>query len=710
MPVQTSKFETGGILVVLAVLLSSFTHADGLRLDSPLYGVSYYHEYMPYERLEQDVRLMQEAGVSVVRLGESTWSSWEPREGVFEYAWMERIVDRLHQAGIKVILGTPTYSIPPWLNRKHPEILVTKLGGERASFGMRQNMDITHPTYLFYCERLIRNVVSHFCAHPAVIGYQIDNETKAYGTAGRNVQMGFVDYLKTKFETPDRLNEVWGLVYWGQLLSDWDEFPARDGTVNPGFKLEWARYEHKIVTDFLKWQAGIVNQYRKPGQVIIHNFDGGLRTDRDEYEIAKHLDIAGVNPYHLVQDDLDGWFIALNGDLCRSLKQKNYFIVETNAQSTGWASSSYQFPPWDGQLRLNVYGHLASGADMVAYWHWHSVHAGNEMFWKGVLSHDLEPNRLYREMSRVGGELRKIGPELVNLRKENQVALLFSLDSYHGLQFMPFNKKNGVMGEFERFEEGADYLTVFQQFHKTLYELNVGTDIVFPQSSNLGDYQVLIVPALFVADDALVSRLVDYVRNGGHLLLTFKSGYCDEHARARWSRMPGQFREAAGVSYQEYSTLTKPVRLAGDPYRVGAANEVSVWAEMLIPEGAEVLASYDHHFFSKYPAITRNRFGRGTLTYEGTLLSDGLQKELLLELLQLAGLRGPDQQLPAPVKVKHGRNRSGRNLHYYFNYSGQPQSFEYPYAESRDLLTRRSVGQSETMTLGPWDLAILAEN
>ncbi|RPJ57019.1 MAG: beta-galactosidase [Acidobacteria bacterium] len=695
--------------LVHVVLGLSAVCAQAPQLEYPLYGVSYYHEYMPYERLEQDVQLMEKAGVSVVRLGESTWSSWEPREGVFEYEWMEKVIDRLHRARIKVILGTPTYSIPPWLYRKHPEVLVTRLGGEKASYGLRQNMDITNPTYLFYCERLIRNVVSHFCRHPAVIGYQIDNETKSYGTAGPNVQLGFVDYLKQRFGTPARLNEVWGLTYWGQLLNDWDEFPPRDGAVNPGYKLEWTRYEHHLVTNFLTWQANIVKEYRKPGQLIIHNFDGGIRTDRDEYEIARVLDVTGVNPYHLVQDDLDGWSIALNGDLCRSLKQKNYFVVETNAQTVGWASSSYQFPPWDGQLRLNVYGHLASGADMVAYWHWHSIHAGNEMFWKGILSHDLEPNRVYSEMSRVGRELQEVGPALVNLKKRNQVAILYSVDSFHALEAMPFNRKNGVMSNFETFEETTDYLSLLHQFHKGLYDLNVETDIVFPQTPSFESYRLLIVPPLFVASDSLVDKLVEYVRNGGNLLLTFKSGFCDEYARVRWSRMPGGFRKACGFSYQEASTLTKPVALRDDPYRVGQDNQVSVWAEMLMAEGATTLASYDHHFFGKYPAITRNRFGKGTLTYEGTVLSDGLQRKVLLELLELAGLTGPDQKLPSTVKARHGQNRMGRQVHYYLNYSGQPQTFVYTRGAGRDLIGQRRVATSQTVEVNPWDLVIVEE-
>jgi beta-galactosidase len=290
---RASVGSTGpALLLSLAAPLfaSSASLATGETwLDTVLYGASYYHEYMPYERLEEDARLMEEAGVTVVRVGESTWSSWEPREGEFELAWMERVVDRMHEGGIKVVLGTPTYSIPPWLYRKHPEILLIPLGQVRTApygfYGPRQNMDITHPTYLKYAERVIRQVVSHFKDHPAVIGYQIDNETSSYGTAGPNVQLGFVDYLKEKYGSVTRLNEVWGLAYWGQLLDNWDEFPPRDGALNPGHEVEWERYQQKLTTAFLAWQAGIVNEYKRPDQFVLQNFVGGVRTNIDEHAI-----------------------------------------------------------------------------------------------------------------------------------------------------------------------------------------------------------------------------------------------------------------------------------------------------------------------------------------------------------------------------------------------------------------------------------------
>ena len=191
--------------------------------------------------------------------------------------------------------------------------------------------------------------------------------------------------------------------------------------------------------------------------------------------------------------------------------------------------------------------------------------------------------------------------------------------------------------------------------------------------------------------------------------MSFKSGFTNEYDTVRWSRMPGPLREAAGFSYQEFSNLRDPLALKGDPFHAGADNKVSVWAEFLVPDTAKPLAYYDHPFFGKYPAITRNAFGKGTLTYEGTFLSDQLQESVLADVLKAAGLTGTDQQLPKPVHVEHGTNNAGRRMHYYLNYSGQPQTVTYSYGNGADLLSGKAYARSASMTIPAWDLAIIEE-
>ena len=238
---------------------------------------------------------------------------------------------------------------------------------------------------------------------------------------------------------------------------------------------------------------------------------------------------------------------------------------------------------------------------------------------------------------------------------------------------------------------------------------NVGVDFVFPESTNFTDYKVIVAPPLYVASDAVLNKLVDYVRGGGQLVMAFKSGFANEYDTVRWTMMPGILREAAGFHYQEFSNLRQPLALKDDPFNAGSDNKVSDWAEMLMLDSAEALAYYDHPFFGKYPAITRNHFGKGSLTYEGTVLTDKLQEKVLLGVLQNAGLAGPDQALPPNVRARHSVNRNGRAIHYLLNYSSDARTFNYPYGAGTDLLTQAAVAHSQQITIRPWDLFIIEE-
>jgi beta-galactosidase len=710
-PVFTQRVASSAV-VVLAVCLGSVSYGqppDRVRPAFPnvLYGAAYYHEYMPYDRLDKDVEMMKQAGISVVRMGESTWSLWEPEDGHFQYAWMDRVVEAMGKAGIKVILGTPTYSIPTWLYHAHPEVLARPLGGAPTFYGMRQNMDTDSPTFRFYAGRLIEKMVSHYRDNPTVIGWQVDNETSGYGASNHDVFVGFENHLREKFGTTEALNKAWLLNYWGEDVNKWEDLPTRDSATSTGYKLEWSRWQQMRTADYLSWQASLVRQNRGPQQFITQDFSGGMHRDVNEYHVAGALDMVSVNPYHGTQDNMDGAEQAEMGDFYRSLKRDNYLVTETNAQSTDW-TSSWQFPPYDGQLRLDVYTHLSSGANMVEYWHWHSIHSGQETYWKGVLSHDLEPNRAYAEVSRTAHELEKVGPHVVNLKIRNQVAILYSVDSANAIDFMPFTHGPGSQWSFAA--PVATYSTLLDQLHGVLYRANVGVDFVFPESPDFASYKVLIVPALYIADDALLEKIASYVQQGGRVLMTFKSGFANENSMVRWVRQPGPLREAAGFNYQEFSNLAKPLALRGDPWQLNDRNRVQYWAEFLQLEHAKALAFYDHPFFGQWPALTRNEFGSGTLTYEGTYLSDELQRAVVLDVLKEAGLLSGDQELPAPVRAKHGVNALGKRIDYYLNYSSDAQKFVYGGAAGMDLLTGQAVAPKMQIELKPWDLVIVEGN
>jgi len=304
------------------------------------------------------------------------------------------------------------------------------------------------------------------------------------------------------------LNKAWFLNYWGEDVNDWADMPTRDNATSTSYKLEWSRWQQMRVTNYLSWQAALVRKYRRPDQFVTQDFGSMMKPDVNEPAVAAALDVVANNPYFKAQEHLDGAWQALQGDFSRSLKHTNFLVTETNAQTLGWDSAE-QLPPYDGQLRLNVYTNVSSGANMVEYWHWHSIHAGQETYWKGVLRHDLEPNRAYAEVSRIAHELQKVGPKLANMKVQNRVAILYSVDSANGISFMPFERRQEL--GWEPGKASGSYNRIVSQLHRSLYMANVGADFVFPTASaaELSQYKLLIVPALYVADDALLKKISD---------------------------------------------------------------------------------------------------------------------------------------------------------------------------------------------------------
>ncbi|WP_295668578.1 beta-galactosidase [uncultured Mucilaginibacter sp.] len=686
-----------------ALVLISFMFAGNalfaqLKLDKILYGAAYYYEYNPTERLDKDVQMMQDCGINVVRIAESTWALWEPQDGQFDFSKLDRVLNAMNKAGIKVIVGTPTYAVPNWLAKEHPEVLATTTNGQNK-YGARQNMDIVDTTFRFYAERIISKLVEHVKDNPAVIGFQADNETKSYGNVGPTINTEFVDYLKAKFVTVDKLNAAFGLNYWSNTVNNWADFPPVAGNINASVGAEFSKFQRKVVTDYLAWQVAIIKKYKRPDQFVTQNFDldwrgysFGVQQDVDLFAAAKAFDVAGIDIYHPTADRLTGREIAYGGDITRSMKQNNYLVMETQAQSM----AGNQELPYPGQLRLQAYSHLASGADMVEYWHWSSIHNSVETYWKGILSHDYEPNPTYYEVKKTAAEFNKIGSHLINLKKTNKVALLISNESLTAINWFPISDR-------------INYNDVLRDMYDALYNDNVECDMVSPESTNIEQYSLLIVPPLYNASDSLLQHLNSYVKNGGHIVYAFKSGFSNEYNQVRSTRMPGLLRDACGFSYQQFTNIDK-LPLKDDPYKLGAAdNYVSDWAELLTPETCKVLAWYDHSYWGKYAAITKNNYGKGSVLYFGALPSKAMMQKLLLDEVKDAGLSNDDQQLSFPIIVKSGVNQYHKAVHYYFNYSGEAKEIAYPHNTATNLINGNKVEKDGKILLEPWGLAVLEE-
>ena len=679
-----------------------------MNMKELLYGAAYYDEYMPYDRLDKDVEMMKKAGINTVRIAESTWSTCEPQPGEFDFSHVERVMDAMEEAGINVIIGTPTYAVPTWMVKAHPDVLAETVKG-RGIYGARQIMDITHPVYLFYAERVIRELMKLTAHRKCVIGFQLDNETKYYGTAGKNVQEQFVKYIREKFHDDlDAMNYEFGLDYWSNRINAWEDFPDVRGTINGSLGAEFEKFQRTLVDKFLGWQADIVNEYRREDQFVTHNLDFewrgysyGIQPYVNHLHASQCLTIAGTDIYHPTQDDLTGAEIAFGGDLIRSLKQNNYLVIETEAQGfPGWT-------PYKGQLRLQAYSHLASGANSVMYWHWHSIHNSFETYWKGLLSHDFQENATYREACTIGNEFARLGKHLVNLKKKNEVAVLVSNEALTALNWFRIQEQ----------APGADaksiyYNDVMRWMYDTLYHMNVECDFIWPESENLEQYKAIVVPALYAAPDELLIRLKQYVENGGTLIASFKTAFANENVKVSHQVQPHILSNCFGVHYDQF-TFPKNVGLTGEvipekPDQKGNAHPAAnVFMELLVSEGAEVLASYEHYNWKDYAAITRNHYGKGQAVYIGCMTDEETLKSVYKAVLPEAGVEIPEYHYP--IIVRKGLNDLGKTVCYFLNYSGMELEMPYDYKNGIELLENTAVENGTALQMPAWGVKIVEE-
>lgn len=686
-----------------------------MKTDKLYFGAAYYSEYLPYDRVEKDMEMMEKAGMNVIRIAESTWSTLEPQEGVYDFTHIDRMLNAAACHHISVIVGTPTYAVPTWLVKKYPDILaITQNGRER--YGHRQNMDITNPDYLSHAERVIRVLMEHVKDVPHVIGYQLDNETKSYGTAGPRVQAMFVDYLKENFPDINDFNHEFGLDYWSNRVNDWDDFPDVRGTINQSLAAEFCKFQRSLVTKFLSWQADIVREYKRDDQFITQNFDFdwtthsiGYQSQVDQYDASRCMTVAGADIYHPSNEELTGAEITVCGNISRSLKKDNYLILETEAQGlTPWL-------PYPGQLRLQAYSHIANGSNSVMYWHWHSIHNAIESYWKGVLSHDFSENETYREAVVIGNEWNKIGSHLKNLKKENKIAIMLDNASLTGFTQFPLEKA-GANG----------YNTVMRWFSDALYRLNIEYDMISSREQDFSGYECLIVPALYSAPESLLLALDSYVRNGGHLITTFRSGFSDEYLKIYPDMQPHILHECLGLHYDQFThphhmdivPVQSDVMAAAqehfshpDDSAFSLTSSACEWMELITCDTAVPVLKYSHPAYERYAAAAKNQYGNGSTLYFGTMFeNDELLESVLLSFLHETGFSGGDLSSDAPhypLIIKRGINDSGKELCYYLNYSKDPVSVTHHGKNGVELISETAIVCGNKIDLGGWGVAVV---
>ncbi len=655
-----------------------------------IYGVDYYPEHWDESQWEQDAAMMQAAGMNFVRLAEFAWVKMEPAEGRFDFAWLDRALKVLTAHGIRAVLGTPTASPPAWLYAKYPAIAAMDENGIRYGFGSRRNYCVHNPDFIAATRRLVTAMAEHYINHPGVLGWQIDNELGDPVCYDSYCRAEFQKWCRNKFKSLDALNKAWGTIFWGHTYTAWSEIPLPGNTLfkayNPSLALDHRRFHDNAMRDYLKLQVNLLRKL-SPGKAITHT-DMGLYDGVDYYEMNQPLDFVSWDNYPMMGADYSDYLMpGLAHDLMRASKNnQNFLVMEQEGGLPGWTTFwGRQAAP--GLYRAWAYQAVAHGADGICYFRWRTSRYGTEQYWQGILDQDSYPNARYQTATQTGKELGQLAELLKGSRVVSPVAVLISPDSRWAFHIQPTAK------DFDYYRQMTLYYGAFRK-------AGINVDAVFPQN-DFSSYKVLVAPSLFVVDPALTEKLTAFVKNGGTLILSYRSGVKNENNVVTSQTLPGPLAQLAGVAIHEFDPQTNQEQEVEDGW--GESHPARVWFDVLDLTSAESIATYTKGYYAGKSAASTNRFGKGYVIYIGTELSKPASySKLVIGLADSTGLSlGPS--LPDGVELAV-REKPGMRILFLMNYTEKAQTVNLGLA-CKNALT--GAAEPETVEVPAFDVKVL---
>jgi beta-galactosidase len=666
------------------------------------FGVDYYPEHWPEARWEIDARLMQEAGFNTARLAEFAWSRLEPSPGRFEFAWLDRAIAILHAQGIQVVLGTPTASPPPWVMALYPDAYRVPESGQAMSYGNRREYCPTHAGYRERSRLITQALAEHYAGHPAVIGWQTDNEfgDRCYCD---HCRAAFQGWLQHKYGTLDALNEAWGTVFWSHEYSAWAQIPAPlataapfgEGSPNPGLALDYYRFMSHQYVAFQREQIDILHN-RCPDHFITHNLMGSGYDRLNYFDLAADLDFVSWDNYRRMQwtfqPEVRPSEAALAHTTMRGLKHKNFWVMEQQAGAGGWQIVSVA--PRPGELQLWAYQSIAHGADAIIFFRWRSARFGTEQYWHGLLDHDGRTGRRYTEIKQMGAEIARVGAQIAGSEVRAEVALLLDYDTRFAFQIQANNPA---------FHYIAHVHDIFQAFHAR----NVAVEVVSAQEEFTG-YKLLIVPALYVLREETAAAIERFVRQGGAVLVTPRTGVKDETNTIVDMPLPGYLARLCGIEVEEYDSLpagvSQPLAFTNEDIHIPETLHARIWCDVVRTVDAQVVARYTQDYYANSPAITLNAFGAGHAVYVATFGDAALYTALAGWLLKLAKV---EAIATPPAGVEYCVRWQGeQRILFVLNHSAEEQHLALP-EPMLNLLTGETIPLS-SVDLQPRQVMILA--
>jgi len=655
------------------------------------FGGDYSPEQWPWEVVLEDMALMREAGVTLVTLGVFSWAVHEPREGVFDFAWLDRMLDLLHENGIAVDLATPTAAVPMWLHRLHPEILPQDRNRHPLAPGGRLGWCPSSPVFRGYALRIVERLAAHVAGHPAVRLWHVSNELGG-GNARCHCPVSnarFREWVEAKYVTVDALNAAWGMSFWGNTYSSFEEVttPWGETAHNPGQLLDYERFSSDELLDHYRAEKQVL-QRLAPGVPVTTNFMVGLGPDVVDYtRWADEMDVVANDHYTFGPDSLRHQDLAFSGDRMRGLSAGGpWMLMEHATGASSWHRINQPKEP--GELARHALAHVARGSDSVMYFQWRASRSGTEQFHSAMLPHSGPQSRVFRDVVDLGARLEALAEVRGTTVAPADVAILHDNEAGWALKsgLKPINDLR--------------YADTARAVHNALFARAVTADVVAPWTA-LDPYRLVVVPGLFLVSDENARAVHDFVEAGGTVLVTWFSGIVDEVNTVRLGGYPGAFRAMLGVTSEEFSPLD-----ADQALRLDNGWTVRRWAERLrepeSDDGTEVLARHTEGPLAGGPALTRRRVGAGTAYYLSVDLDPESLGVLVDRLLAESDIEPTAAVSPGVEAVR----RVGDGVSYLFliNHSAEEGRAE---VSGVDLLT--GVEYAGTVSVAAGAVAVIRE-
>jgi len=603
------------------------------------YGADYNPEQWPREIWKDDVRLMHEAGVNIVSLGIFSWATLQPTEDTWDFAWLDDVMDLLHDHGIAVDLATATASPPPWLTTRHPEILPVTHAGATLWPGARQHWRPTSPAFRRYALALAETMAQRYAEHPALAAWHVSNELGCHNVYdySDDAAAAFRDWLSAKYGTLDGLNHAWGTAFWSQRYGDWEQIlPPRLAAANPNptQQLDFKRFSSDALKDYLRAEREVLHRLT-PDVPVTTNFmvmDGDKGLDYADW--AAEVDFVS-NDHYVVLGDRALDELSYSANLTSGMAGGHrWFLMEHSTSAVNWRSINPAKP--DGALVRDSLTHVAHGADAVCFFQWRQSAAGAEKYHSAMVPHAGEDSEVFRTVTRLGEHLQRLAPVSGTRRLPARAAVLFDLDSWWAAE--QDSHPNASLGYRA---EGLDWYSAF-------LDLGVRADVL-PASRSFDGYDVVVAPVLHLVPASLRDRLARFVERGGHLVTTYFSGIVDENDHVWLGGHPGALRDLLGIRIEEFAPL-----LDGEQVELDDGRSGTLWTDRITvtSEDTEVLAAYRSGPQAGRPAITRRVLERGSATYVSTRLGPAGIGPVLATVLQGAGVSSElPESLRGPVEL-----------------------------------------------------------